>query len=176
MGRLRSLITQSPAIVISILAVALSLGGGAYASTHHGSAGNYPPVRVSTAPAASHSVATTGVTWTSLSLINGWASENSTFAERQPEGGPAERHRLPFRLAPPAHSGQLAVRHPAIVVPPGAQHVDHRLHGLGHHGDALHRSRRDDGSLRPGQLRRGNTAQCFTSLASGFLPNQLLVT
>ena len=48
MGRIRSLVAQSPAIVISILAVALSVGGGAYASTHHGSASNYPPVRVST--------------------------------------------------------------------------------------------------------------------------------
>ena len=34
MGRFRSLIAQSPAIVISVLAAAVSLGGGAYASTH----------------------------------------------------------------------------------------------------------------------------------------------
>src|SRR5215472_13254959 len=74
MGRFRSLAAQSPAIVISILAVALSLGGGAYAST-----------RVSASPAASQSAATAGVTWTSLSLINGWASENGAYGTGNPK-------------------------------------------------------------------------------------------
>lgn len=85
MGRIRALLTQSPAIVISLLAVVLSVGGGAaYASTH-GHASNYPPVRVSNSPVATHAAATTGVSWTSLSLINGWVSENSVYGTGNPK-------------------------------------------------------------------------------------------
>src|SRR5258708_4959719 len=74
MGRFRSLIAQSPAIVISLLAVVLSVGGGAYASTQLSAANS---------AAASHTV-TAGVSWTSLSLINGWVSENAAFASATP--------------------------------------------------------------------------------------------
>ena len=76
MGRFRSLAAQSPAIVISILAVALSFGGGAYASTH---------VSAGSSAADSHSVATAGVSWTSLTLVNGWVSENAAFASGNPK-------------------------------------------------------------------------------------------
>ena len=75
MGRFRSLIAQSPAIVISLLAVVLSVGGGAYASTQLSAANS---------PAASQT-ALTGVTWTSLTLINGWVSENGAFQSGNPK-------------------------------------------------------------------------------------------
>ena len=75
MRRFRTLISQSPAIVISILALALSAGGGAYASTH---------LSAASTPAAGQAVAT-GVSWTSLSLINGWVSENGTFQSGNPK-------------------------------------------------------------------------------------------
>lgn len=84
MGRIRALIAQSPAIVISLLAVALSLGGGAYASTHHGPASNFPPVPTGNSPVATQASAA-GVTWTSLSLINGWASENGAYGTGNPK-------------------------------------------------------------------------------------------
>jgi hypothetical protein len=73
MGRIRSITAQSPAIVISVLALALSLGGGAYASTqlagHSQSSGSV----------------TGGVTWTSLTLVNGWASENHNDGSGNPK-------------------------------------------------------------------------------------------
>jgi len=59
MHRLRSRIGQSPAIVISILALAFSLGTGAgYASS----------------PVASHDAPATSVTFHKLTLIGGWKS------------------------------------------------------------------------------------------------------
>jgi hypothetical protein len=170
MGRLRSLITQSPAIVISILAVAVSLGGGAYASTHHGSASNYPPVRVSTAPAASHSVATAGVTWTSLSLTNGWASENGTFQSgnpkvgqqsgivylsgslHQPTPGSSQFATLPSSFRP-SHNMWITVY--TVSDTSGTLFIGH------------------DGTMEafaPGNCGSGNTAQCFTSLAGVSFP------
>ena len=85
MGRIRALIAQSPAIVISVVAVALSLGGGAYASTHHGSASNFPPVPAGNPPAAAQAATAAGVPWTSLSLINGWATENGTYGTGNPK-------------------------------------------------------------------------------------------
>ena len=54
MSRLRSLIGQSPAIVIATVALVLSVAGGATAATVSGN------------------VAATSVTWHPLTLINGW--------------------------------------------------------------------------------------------------------
>jgi hypothetical protein len=71
----RSLISQSPAIVISVLALALSAGGGAYASSH---------LAAASTPAAGQTVAT-GVSWSSLSLINGWVSENGAYQSGNPK-------------------------------------------------------------------------------------------
>lgn len=90
MGRIRSLGAQTPAIAISVLAVALSLGGGAYAATQ---AGHSRPPALSQAAqvkAAGHAKAgqtgiTAGVSWNSLTLINGWASENHDFASGNPK-------------------------------------------------------------------------------------------
>ena len=161
MGRFRSMITQSPAIVISILAVALSMDGGAYASTH-ASAGN--------SPAASHSVATTGVSWTTLSLINGWASENSTFQSgnpkvaqqsgivylsgslHQPTPGSSQFATLPSSFRP-THNMWITVY--TVSDTTGTLYIGH------------------DGTMEafaPGSCGGGNTAQCFTSLAGVYYP------
>lgn len=86
MRRIRSMATQSPAILISILAVAFSLGGGAYASTH---AGSHPLPPVGQRPAAVSPAnprsAVSSVSWQSLSLKNGWASSNNTYATGNPK-------------------------------------------------------------------------------------------
>ena len=69
MSRVRSLATHTPAIVISVLALALSLSGGAYAA------------------AAAHDKATssaTGVTWTALTLSSGWESASSVNSSGDP--------------------------------------------------------------------------------------------
>jgi len=90
MGRFRSLISQSPAIVISVLAATLSLGGGAFASTHLVAGPSQGPIhtlRVAHSQEA-HSAASslaTGVTWQSLVLQNAWASSNGTFGTGNPK-------------------------------------------------------------------------------------------
>jgi hypothetical protein len=170
MGRLRSLITQSPAIVISILAVAVSLGGGAYASTHHGSASNYPPVRVSTAPAASHSVATAGVTWTSLSLTNGWASENGTFSTGNPKvAAQSGIVYLSGSLGQSTPASSVFAILPSSFRPAHNMYISVYTNGdttgtlyIGHDGTMEAYSGTPCGS--------GNTAQCFTSLATISFP------
>ena len=161
MGRFRSLAAQSPAIVISILAVALSFGGGAYASTH-ASAGN---------PAAgSHSVATAGVSWTSLSLINGWASENGAFGTGNPKV--AEQSNVVYL------SGSLAQATPGsteFAILPSSFRPAHNMYitvytngdttgtlYIGHDGTMEAYSGTSCGS--------GTTAQCFTSLATVSFP------
>lgn len=89
MRSFRSLLTRTPALVISMLAVGLSVGGGAYASTlaaGHGQAGH-----PGNAPAVSHVVkantntAATGVSWTTLALTNGWKSENAVYQTGNPK-------------------------------------------------------------------------------------------
>jgi hypothetical protein len=82
MRHIRTLLTQTPATLISLAAVVLSLGGGAaYASTHH---------TATQAPVASHASAVghasaTGVTWQGLTLKNGWASSNSIYGTGNPK-------------------------------------------------------------------------------------------
>ena len=169
MGRIRSLVTQSPAIVISILAVALSFGGGAYASTHHGSTSNYPPVRVSNSPVATHA-ATAGVTWTSLSLINGWTSENGTYGTGNPK--------VTLQGSIVYLSGSLAQATPGnetFAILPASFRPSHDLYitvytngdttgtvFIAHSGVMEAYSGTACGS--------GNTAQCFTSLATLSFP------
>jgi hypothetical protein len=163
MGRFRSLITQSPAIVISILAVGLSLGGGAYASTHLASSHS--------AAASQASQATTvGVPWTSLSLTNGWASENGTFQSgnpkvgqqsgivylsgslHQPTPGSSQFATLPSSFRP-SHNMWITVYTVSDTL--GTLFIGH------------------DGTMEafaPGSCGSGNTAQCFTSLAGVSYP------
>jgi len=70
MSRLRSLASQSPAIVISVVALAFSLGSGAgYAAS----------------TTASHPAAAAKVTWHKLSLRNGWKSAPAAFHTGRPD-------------------------------------------------------------------------------------------
>ena len=91
MGRFRSLISQSPAIVISVLAATLSLGGGAFASTHLVAGPSQGPIhtlRVAHSQGAAHnapSSLTAGVSWNTIVLQNGWVSSNSSFASGNPK-------------------------------------------------------------------------------------------
>jgi hypothetical protein len=170
MGRIRSLVTQSPAIVISILAVALSFGGGAYASTHHGSTSNYPPVRVSNSPVATQAATAAGVTWTSLSLINGWATENGTYGTGNPkvslQGGIVY---LSGSLAQATPGNETFAILPASFRPSHNMYITVYTNGdtsgtvfIAHSGVMEAYSATPCGS--------GNTAQCFTSLATLSFP------
>jgi hypothetical protein len=91
MGRFRSLIAQSPAIVISVLAAALSLGGGAYASTHLTPGPSQGPIhtlQVAHSQGTVHNAPgnlTAGVSWNPIVLQNGWVSSNSSFASGNPK-------------------------------------------------------------------------------------------
>jgi hypothetical protein len=90
MRRIRSLAAKTPALVISVLAVALSLGGGAYASTHLTPGPVQGPIHTQQ---VAHSQGgqntarslTAGVSWNSIVLQNGWVSSNSTFASGNPK-------------------------------------------------------------------------------------------
>jgi hypothetical protein len=160
MGRFRSLFVQSPAIVISILAVALSLGGGAYASTH---------LSTGKSPAASGTL-TTGVSWTSLSLINGWASENGTYQTGNPKV--AEQNNVVYL------SGSLGQSTPGsstFAILPSSFRPAHNLYitvytnsdtsgtlFIGHDGTME--------AYASGTCGSGNSAQCFTSLATVSFP------
>jgi hypothetical protein len=67
----RSLAVQTPALIISVLALALSLGGAAYASTQLTGSGTI----------------NTSVTFHPITLVNGWVSENSTYGTGNPNVG-----------------------------------------------------------------------------------------
>lgn len=160
MGRFRSLFAQSPAIVISILAVALSLGGGAYASTHL-STGN--------SPAASGTL-TTGVSWTSLSLINGWASENGTYSTGNPKV--AEQSGIVYlsgSLGQSTPGSETFATLPSSFRPAHNMYITVYTNGdtsgtlyIGHDGTMEAYSSASCGS--------GDTAACFTSLATVSFP------
>ena len=160
MGRFRALAAQSPAIVISLLAVALSVGGGAYASTHV-SAGNTP---------AAQTVATAGVTWTSLSLINGWASENGAFSTGNPKvAAQSGIVYLSGSLAQSTPSSSEFAILPSSFRPAHNMYITVYTNGdtsgtlyIGHDGTMEAYSGTPCGS--------GNTAQCFTSLATVSFP------
>jgi hypothetical protein len=156
MGRFRSLFAQSPAIVISVLAVALSLGGGAYASTHL-SGSNSPTI-------------TSGVSWTSLSLINGWASENGTYGTGNPKV--AEQSNIVYL------SGSLAQATPGsdeFAVLPSSFRPTHNLYITVYtNGDTSGTlyigSNGEMEAYSSGSCGSGDTAECFTSLATVSFP------
>jgi hypothetical protein len=170
MGRIRSLFAQSPAIVISLLAVVLSLGGGAYASTHHGPASNFPPVPAGNSPAVTHAAVASGVTWTSLSLINGWASENGAYGTGNPkvslQGGIVYLSGSLGQSTP--GSSEFAIL-PSSFRPAHNMYITVYTNGdttgtlfIGNNGAMEAYSATSCGS--------GDTAQCFTSLATVSFP------
>jgi hypothetical protein len=90
MRRLRSIAARTPAIAIAGLAVVLSLGGGALASTHLVAGPSQGPIhtmRVAHSQGAHSATSslTTGVSWQSLVLQNAWASSNGTYGTGNPK-------------------------------------------------------------------------------------------
>jgi hypothetical protein len=159
MGRFRSLIAQSPAIVISLLAVVLSVGGGAYAST------------MSAQSSAANQAVTAGVSWTSLSLINGWASENGAFQSGNPKV--AEQNNIVYlsgSLAQPSGTSDQFATLPSSFRPSHNMwitvYTDAGTSGtlfIGHDGTMEAFSSASCNGTQ-------NAAQCFTSLATVSYP------
>src|SRR6516162_2243406 len=91
MRRIRSIAARTPAIAIAGLAVVLSLGGGALASTHlvpgpsQGPMHTWRVAHSQGADNAASSSLTAGVSWNSLVLQNAWVSSNSTFGTGNPK-------------------------------------------------------------------------------------------
>lgn len=155
MSRVRSFATQTPALVISALALALSLGGGAYAASNAVSQ-----------PAAASSL----VTWHNISLHNGWKSSNSIYGTGDP--------RVSLQNGIVYLSGSLHQPTPGssiFTVLPKQYRPAHNLYitvytngstsgtlYIGHNGTTEAYSLGTCGS--------GNTAQCYTSLATVSYP------
>jgi hypothetical protein len=162
MRRFRSLVAQSPAIAISVLALAVSAGGGAYASTHL-AGGN--------SPAASQAVSAAGVTWTSLSLVNGWASENGAFQSGNPKV--AQQSGIVYlsgSLAQPSGSSS------EFAVLPSADRPAHNMwitvYTVDGSSGTLYIGHDGTMEASSGASCNGsqNAAQCFTSLATVSYP------
>jgi hypothetical protein len=159
MGRIRSLAAQTPAIAISVLAVALSMGGGAYAATQ--AAGHAQ---------ASHTAITAGVSWNSISLINGWTSENATFSSGNPKV--AIQSNIVY-LSGSLH--QATPGNEEFGVLPSQFRPTHNMwiaiYTVDDSVGTLFIGK--DGTLEafsPGACGSGDTAQCYTSLAGVSYP------
>lgn len=90
MRRIRSIAARTPAIAIAGLAVVLSLGGGALASTHLVPGPSQGPIhtqQIAHSQGADNAASslTAGVSWQSLVLQNAWVSSNSSFASGNPK-------------------------------------------------------------------------------------------
>jgi hypothetical protein len=176
MNRIRSLATQTPAIVISLLAVAMSLGGSAYASTHlaaghsHSPAAHQAAAHQAAAP-ASGTQAAAAVSWHSLALLNGWASSNGIYGTGNPKVSLAGGI---VYLSGSLHQGTPSSSELAIL--PRAYRPTHNMYITVYtNGDT-------SGTLyigangvmeaySAGGCGSGNTAQCFTSLATVSYPS-----
>ena len=159
MGRIRSLAAQTPAIAISVLAVALSLGGGAYAATQ--AAGHSE---------ASHTAITSGVSWNSLSLVNGWSSENATYGTGNPKV--AIQNNVVY-LSGSLH--QVTLGSDTFAFLPTQFRPTHNLYITVYtNGDTVGTvyiaSNGTMEAYAPGACGSGNTAQCYTSLAGVSYP------
>ncbi len=163
MRRIRSLAAQTPALVLSLLAIVLSLGGGAYASTQ---------LAAESPPAAGHAVArsASGVSWHQISLRNGWVSSNSTFASGNPKV--SKKNGIVYL------SGSLNQPSPAsaeFAVLAKKYRPTHNMwitvYTFGDSSGTLRIGA--DGTMEafsPGSCSSGNTAQCYTSLATVSYP------
>ncbi len=150
----RSLIAQTPALVIATLALVLSLGGAAYASSQLGGGA-----------AVSNSV-----TFQKLTLINGWVSENSTYGTGAPSAGVSN--------GVVYLSGSLAQPTPAsstFSILPAADRPVHNLYITvytnGDTSGTLFIAK--DGSMEAysgASCGSGEASQCFTSLATVSFP------
>jgi len=176
MGRFRSLISQSPAIVISVLAATLSLGGGAFASTHLVAGPSQGPIhtlRVAHSQGAAHnapSSLTAGVSWNTLILQNAWVSSNSIYATGNPKV--ALQGNVVY-LSGSMH--QTTPGSPVFAFLPSTFRPTHNLYITvytnGGTSGTLYIGK--DGTMEAfssASCGSGNAAQCFTSLATVSYP------
>jgi len=173
MRRFRSLATRIPVLIISMLAVALSIGGGAYASAQAAGGGpganiprNLPALTPAHHPAGSQAATSAVVSFQGLSLVNGWQSENANDGTGNPRV--ALQNGIVYlkgSLAQPTPGSSLFAQLPSAYRP-----VDTLLipvwTGGGNFGtlEILSDGRMLLSSNTP--CGSGNTAQCFTSLAT----------
>lgn len=171
MRRFRSLATRIPVLIISMLALALSIGGAAYASAQGGGGpglklpGNLPALTHVHHPAGSQAVTSPVVTFHGLSLVNGWQSENANDGTGNPRVGLLNGIvYLKGSLAQPTPGSSLIALLPSAYRPvdtmfitvwttfgnPGTLEINAA-------GQMFLSSNTACGS--------GDTAQCFTSLA-----------
>jgi hypothetical protein len=155
MKRARSFATQTPALIISALALVLSLGGGAYAAN---SAVSQP------------AAATSLVTWHNISLSNGWQSSNSIYGSGNP--------RVSLQNGIVYLSGSLHQNTPGssiFTVLPKQYRPAHNMwitvYTFGDTSGTLYIGH--DGTTEafsPGTCGSGDTAACYTSLATVSYP------
>jgi hypothetical protein len=159
MRRIRSITAQTPAIVISTVALALSLGGGAYASTQ--------------SPSAAHSTTATHAAsfkWTSLGLKDGWVSSNSIYASGNPKVAlQSNIVYLSGSLHQPTPGNEIFASLPAKFRPAHNMWITVYTFGgtsgtlyIGHNGIME--------ASASGACGSGNSAQCYTSLATVSYP------
>jgi hypothetical protein len=157
MGGTRTVARQAPAIIIALVALMVSLGGGAWATTRSPS-----HAKPGIVPAA--------ITWSSLTLVNGWTSENTTYGTGDP--------RVSIQNGVVYLSGSLAQSTPGdatFATLPSAYRPAHNMYitvytnssttgtlFIAHSGVMEAYSSTSCGS--------GDTAQCFTSLATVSFP------
>jgi hypothetical protein len=150
----RSLVAQTPALIVATLALALSAGGAAYASN-----------QLSTGPQV-----TSTVTFHKLSLINGWASKNSTYGTGSPS--------VAIANGVVYLSGSMAQQTPGsseFAILPLAYRPAHNMwltvYTLDETSGALYIAKNGTmEALSSGYCGAGTLAQCFTSLASVSYP------
>ena len=173
MRRFRSLATRIPVLIISTLAVALSIGGGAYASTQAAGGGpganlprNLPALTHVHHPAGSQAATSTVVSFHGLSLANGWVSEQINDGTGNPKVGLLNGVvYLKGSLAQPTPGSSLFAQLPSadrpvdtLIIPVWTSGGTPGTLEITTDGRMFLSSNAPCGS--------GNTAQCFTSLAT----------
>ena len=173
MRRFRSLATRIPVLIISMLAIALSIGGGAYASAQAAGGGpganiprNLPALTPAHHPATTQAATSPVVTFHGLSLANGWQSENTNDGTGNPRVGLLNGVvYLKGSVAQPTPGSSLFSQLPSADRP-----VDTMLIPVWTSGGNLGTLEiTTDGRMflfSNAPCGSGNTAQCFTSLAT----------
>jgi len=160
----RALVAQTPALVISVMALALSAGGVAYASTQITGGRSHGVIHATTGSV------TNTVAFQTLTLINGWASEQGTYGTGNPRVG--------IQDGVVYLSGSLAQATPgsdSFATLPTAYRPSHNLYLTVYtNGDTSGTLYIDkSGEMEAyalGTCGPGNTAQCYTSLAGVSYP------
>ena len=177
MRRFRSLATRIPVLIISMFAVALSIGGGAYASTQAAGGGpganiprNLPALTPAHHPAGSQAATSTGVSFHGLTLANGWVSEQINDGTGNPKVGVLNGVvYLKGSIAQPTPGSSLFAQ-----LPSGDRPVDTMLIPVWTSGGNMGTlDITTDGRMfvfSNASCGSGNTAQCFTSLATISFP------